>query len=673
MRFSIRAAGILASLMTASTSAILSAQSGDASPSTDMAEQFGAREMVTNASLSPDGTKLVYLSPTRGQGVAVMVADLVPTPQTPRGVFRVDGEPERIESCHWSGNDRLVCMLIASVMLEGRPLYASRLIAVDAAGGEVKVINVRKGGTGMRLGVALSGGNVIDWNPSEDGNILMVREYIPQEAVSSSGSGTLIAQKKSGTGVDLVDTRTLRSKIVEQPDLEAMEFISDGYGRVRIKGTMSSRENAELGLRRYYYRKPDSKDWLPLSTVDKNRQGFDPYAVDPKLNVVYGLNRVDGRLAAFRRSLDGTDAETLVFAHPEVDVSGFARIGRRGRVIGVRYTTDAGEIHYIDPDVQKMVDQLAKAIPHLPIVEVVESSEDERKMLIWAGSDTNAGRFFLFDRDAKTLANLLAMRPGLEQVALGKMQSITYPARDGTQIPAYLTLPPGKTSASGLPVVVMPHGGPEARDSWGFDWLPQFFAQRGYAVLQPNFRGSAGYGQSWLKRNAFQDWQLAIGDINDGAHWLARQGADAERMAIFGWSYGGYAALQSNVLEPDLFKAVVAVAPVTDLALLRSDSYGWGDYAYVRDLLGEGKHIKEGSPAQNAAAFKAPVLMFHGDIDRNVDVGHAKLMDAKLKDAGRSSELHIYKNRDHYLEDGEIRAELLRTSAAFMEKAFAGQ
>jgi len=673
MRFSIRAAGILASLMTASTSAILSAQSGDASPSTDMAEQFGAREMVTNASLSPDGTKLVYLSPTRGQGVAVMVADLVPTPQTPRGVFRVDGEPERIESCHWSGNDRLVCMLIASVMLEGRPLYASRLIAVDAAGGEVKVINVRKGGTGIRLGVALSGGNVIDWNPSEDGNILMVREFIPQEAVSSSGSGTLIAQKKSGTGVDLVDTRTLRSKIVEQPDLEAMEFISDGYGRVRIKGTMSSRENAELGLRRYYYRKPDSKDWLPLSTVDKNRQGFDPYAVDPKLNVVYGLNRVDGRLAAFRRSLDGTDAETLVFAHPEVDVSGFARIGRRGRVIGVRYTTDAGEIHYIDPDVQKMVDQLAKAIPHLPIVEVVESSEDERKMLIWAGSDTNAGRFFLFDRDAKTLANLLAMRPGLEQVALGKMQSITYPARDGTQIPAYLTLPPGKTSASGLPVVVMPHGGPEARDSWGFDWLPQFFAQRGYAVLQPNFRGSAGYGQSWLKRNAFQDWQLAIGDINDGAHWLTRQGADAKRMAIFGWSYGGYAALQSNVLEPDLFKAVVAVAPVTDLALLRSDSYGWGDYAYVRDLLGEGKHIKEGSPAQNAAAFKAPVLMFHGDIDRNVDVGHAKLMDAKLKDAGRSSELHIYKNRDHYLEDGEIRAELLRTSAAFMEKAFAGQ
>lgn len=673
MRFSIRMAAVMIGLVAAAVSPRLQAQTGEAVPSADMAQLFGAREMVTNASLSPDGTKLVYLSPTRGQGVAVMVADLVPTPQTPRGVFRVDGEPERIQSCHWSGNDRLVCMLIASVMLEGRPLYASRLIAVDAAGGEVKVISALKRGTGMRLGVALSGGNVIDWNPSEDGNILMMREYIPQEAVSSSGSATLIAQKKSGLGVDLVDTRTLRSRPVEQPDIEASEFISDGYGQVRIKGTTPSRLNAEIGIRRYYYRKPDSSDWLPLSTVDKNRQGFDPYAVDPKLNVVYGLNRVDGRLAAFRRALDGSDAETLVFAHPEVDVSGFARIGRRGRVIGVRYTTDAGEIHYIDPDVQKMVDQLAKAIPHLPIVEVVESSEDERKMLIWAGSDTNAGRFFLFDRDAKTLANLLAMRPGLEQVALGKMGSVTFPARDGTQIPAYLTLPPGKTSAAGLPVIVMPHGGPQARDSWGFDWLPQFFAQRGYAVLQPNFRGSAGYGQGWLKRNAFQDWQIAIGDINDGAHWLAEQGADAKRMAIFGWSYGGYAALQSNVLEPDLFKAVVAVAPVTDLARLRSDSLGWGDYAEVRDFLGEGKHIKEGSPAQNAAAFKAPVLMFHGDIDRNVDVGHARLMDAKLKDAGRSSELHIYKNRDHHLEDGDIRAELLRTSAAFIEKAFASQ
>jgi dipeptidyl aminopeptidase/acylaminoacyl peptidase len=672
MGFSIKVAAIVLGLMSATAQAALAAQSEQAASTTDMAQLFGAREMATNASLSPDGKKLVYLSPTSGQGVAVMVADMFPTPQAPRGVFRVDGDPERIESCHWSGNDRLICRLFASVEVDGRPLYASRLIAIDAAGGEVKVINVLKGGTGMRLGVALSGGNVIDWNPSEDGSILMVREYIPQEAVSSSGSGTLIAQKKSGLGVDLVDTRTLRSKAVEQPDVEASEFISDGYGQVRIKGTTSTRANAEIGLRRYYYRKADSREWLPLSTVDKSRQGFDPFAVDPKLNVAYGLNRVNGRLAAFSRALDGSDAETLLFAHPEVDVSGFARIGRRGRVIGVRYTTDTGQIHYIDPDVQKMLAQLAKAIPHLPIVEVVESSEDERKMLIWAGSDTNAGRFFLFDRDAKTLGNLLAMRPGLEQVALGKMQPITYPARDGAQIPAYLTLPPGKTSAAGLPVIVMPHGGPESRDVWQFDWLPQFFAQRGYAVLQPNFRGSAGYGQGWLKRNAFQDWQIAIGDINDGAHWLAREGADAKRMAIFGWSYGGYAALQSNVLEPDLFKAVVAVAPVTDLALLRNNSYGWSDYAYLRDFLGEGKHIKEGSPAQNAVAFKAPVLMFHGDIDRNVDVGHARLMDEKLKDAGRSSELHIYKNRDHYLEDGEIRAELLRTSAAFIEKAFGG-
>ncbi|WP_052129342.1 alpha/beta hydrolase family protein [Sphingomonas sp. 35-24ZXX] len=672
MRFSIRVAALTAVLLGAAAPAGLVAQEQQAPQTADMAQQFGALEMVKDASLSPDGKRLVYLSPTRGQGVAVMVADLFPTPQTPRGVFRVDGEPERIESCHWSGNDRLVCSLIASVMVEGRALYASRMIAVDAAGGEVKVLGVRKSGSGMRLGVALNGGNVIDWNPSEDGHVLMVRDYIPQEGIASSGAGTLITQKKAGIGVDLVDTRTLRSRTVEQPDLEASEFISDGFGRVRIKGAVSSREGAEIGLRRYYYRKADSKAWLPLSTVDKDRQGFDPYAVDPALNIVYGLNRVDGRLAAFKRSLDGNDTETLVFAHPQVDVSGFARIGRRGRVIGVRYATDASKIHYIDADVQKMVDQLGKAIPHLPIIQVVESSEDERKMLIWAGSDTNAGRLFLFDRDAKTLGNLLALRPGLEQVALGKMQSISYPARDGTAIPGYLTLPPGKADVAGLPVIVMPHGGPESRDYWRFDWLSQFYAQQGYAVLQPNFRGSSGYGKGWLQRNAFQDWQTAIADINDGAHWLAKQGADAKRMAIVGWSYGGYAALQSNVLEPDLFKAVVAIAPVTDLALLRSDSYGWSDYVALRNYLGEGKHIKEGSPAQNAAAFKAPVLMFHGDLDRNVDIGHTRLMDAKLKDAGRRTELHVYKNRDHYLEDGDIRAEMLSTSAAFIAKAFAG-
>ncbi len=483
----------------------------------------------------------------------------------------------------------------------------------------------------------------------------------------------MIAQKKDGLGVDLVDTRTLRARTVEQPDADASEFISDGYGTVRIKGMTGQKGDYTSDVRRYFYRRADSKSWQSLSEVDYSRDGFDPYAVDPKLNVVYGLKRKDGRLAAYRVSLDGSGNETVVFEHPQVDVAGFVRVGRRDRVIGVSYVTDVPQVHYIDPDIGKMVESLGRAIPQLPLIRVVDSSEDERKMLIWAGSDTNPGRYFLFDRDAKSLSPLLAVRPDVETMALGDMNPVTYAARDGTQVPGYLTLPPGRTDMKGLPAIVMPHGGPEARDEWGFDWMVQYFAQAGYAVLQPNFRGSAGYGSNWFMQNGYQNWKAAIGDVNDAGRWMIANGADAKRLAIFGWSYGGYAALQSNVVEPDLYKAVVAVAPVTDLEKLRADRRGWSDYAILALRVGEGPHLQEGSPARNAAAIKAPVLMFHGDVDRNVDVEHARIMDGKLKGAGKVSELHVYKNRDHYLEDGDIRAEMLRTSAAFMEKAFAGE
>lgn len=639
----------------------------------DPAIVFGEREVVEGASLSPDGKKLAYITPMKGQGSVLMVVDLDPTPQAPRGVLKLDGEPNRMGNCNWTGNTRLLCSVYASVMLNGDATYANRMVAVDAAGGEPKILEVRKGGTGDRIGFALFGGGVIDWNPSEDGYVMMIRDYIPQENKASSGSGSLIAQKKAGLGVDLVDTRTLKGKTVEQPDLNASEFISDGYGTVRVKAQRGQSGDYASDVRRYFYRKAGSDGWLAMSTVDSNQSEFDPHAVDAKLNVAYGLKRKDGRLAAYRFSLDGSNTETLVFAHPQVDVSGFVRIGRRDRVIGVRYVTDFGQVHYIDPDIEKMATALSRAIPQLPLIRVADSSEDERKMLIWAGSDTNPGRYFLFDRDAKTLAPLLAVRPDADSMALGTMKPVTFAARDGTQVPGYLTLPPGKTDMKGLPAIVMPHGGPEARDEWGFDWLVQYFVQAGYAVMQPNFRGSAGYGADWFRQNGFQNWQAAIGDVNDAGRWMVANGADPKRLAIFGWSYGGYAALQSNVMEPDLFKAVVAVAPVTDLDKLKADRRNWSDYAIVAQFVGEGPHIQQGSPARNASAIKAPVLMFHGDLDRNVDAEHARLMDSRLKGAGKVSELHIYKNRDHYLEDGDIRAEMLRTSAAFMEKAFAGQ
>jgi dipeptidyl aminopeptidase/acylaminoacyl peptidase len=215
----------------------------------------------------------------------------------------------------------------------------------------------------------------------------------------------------------------------------------------------------------------------------------------------------------------------------------------------------------------------------------------------------------------------------------------------------------------------MPHGGPSARDYWGFDWLSQFYASRGYAVLQPNFRGSTGYGDEFFKQNGFRSWPTAIGDVLDAGKWLVAQGiASADKLAVVGWSYGGYAALQSAVVDPGLFKAVIAVAPVTDLPELKEEHRQWSDFLVVSRQIGEGPHVREGSPALNAAKIKVPVLLFHGELDRNVLIRQSREMNDHLASAGVPHELVTWPDLDHQLEDSAVRAEMLRKSDAFLRK-----
>jgi dipeptidyl aminopeptidase/acylaminoacyl peptidase len=236
-------------------------------------------------------------------------------------------------------------------------------------------------------------------------------------------------------------------------------------------------------------------------------------------------------------------------------------------------------------------------------------------------------------------------------------------------VAAYLTMPAGGPQ-KGLPAIVLPHGGPSARDEWGFDWLAQYYASRGYAVLQPNYRGSSGYGDGWFQKNGFQSWKTAIGDVNDAGRWLISEGIGApSQLAIVGWSYGGYAALQAAVADPALFKAVVAIAPVTDLALLKEESRYWSNHVLASKFIGSGPHLRDGSPALNASRISVPVMMFHGDLDRNVSVVQARRMEDRLRGAGKKVELVVYPKLDHGLQDSQARADMLRRSDQFLRAA----
>ena len=317
---------------------------------------------------------------------------------------------------------------------------------------------------------------------------------------------------------------------------------------------------------------------------------------------------------------------------------------------------------------EKLSNALVNALPGETPISIVDSSVDEKKLLIRASSDVEPGKYYLFDKSAGTLNELMDARSNLVGKPLATMKPITYTARDGVKVPGYMSIPAG-SDGKNMPAIVMPHGGPGARDSWGFDWLVQFFTAEGYVVLQPNFRGSTGYGQEWFQENGIRSWEIAISDVEDAGKWLISQGiANPEKLAIAGWSYGGYAALQSAVHDPDLFKAAIAIAPVTDFADWKEELRYSASYVNRKEFVGSGPHIEAGSPLRHVERIKIPVIMFHGDKDLNVSYKHSERMHRALTNAGKQSELHIYEGLEHSLLTGEARTDMLTKSSAFLKQ-----
>jgi dipeptidyl aminopeptidase/acylaminoacyl peptidase len=509
-----------------------------------------------------------------------------------------------------------------------------------------------------------SSGQILDWLPQDGNAVLMARNYIPE----AHETGTRMSRHQDGVGVDRIDINNLQVSPVEMPERRASGFLSDGQGHVRIMTSEQEQGDGQQSARtNYFYRPAGSRDWRRFSSYDETtREGMFPVAVDGAGDVAYVLQRLNGRLALYRVRLDESLASELVYANPTVDVDDVVRIGHGGAVVGVTFAEERRRVIWFDPQYDELSRNLSRALPGHPAVDFASATRDGSKLLIFAQSDSNPGRYYLYDRASRGLEEILPVRPDLDGVPLSEVRPLTYAAADGAQVPAYLTLPPGRTDMRGLPAIVLPHGGPSARDELGFDWLAQFFAHQGYAVLQPNYRGSAGYGDAWFAQNGFRGWQTSIGDVTAAGHWMVAQGVDPGRLAIVGWSYGGYAALQAGVTEPGLFKAIVAIAPVTDLALLAQQSEGFTNYQLVRQFVGQGPHVRAGSPLQNVDRITAPVLMFHGTRDTNVGISQSQRMDGALHAAGKSSELVTFDGLEHDLADSDARIRMLARINLFL-------
>jgi dipeptidyl aminopeptidase/acylaminoacyl peptidase len=659
-------AGLAAIALALFTSSVQAQTVAPALTGQQIAAKFGARESIQSMALSPDGTHVAIIVPD-GVGQRVLVADMV-VGGKPHPVLASDKAGEFITRCSWPSEARLLCKLLVDTDFAGVLTKYSRLIALDPDGSHIAIVTARPSDTALRA--TWHGGSVIDWTSDQPGQILLTREFVPDDF-----TGTHIGNSADGLGVESVDTSSLKRRVIEKARINATDYISDGTGHVRIMGLMDQTSSGyNSGIINYYFRKRDDRDWKHLGALDSSngstQTGFEPRAVDPALDAVYGFeNQPNGRTALVQVRLDGSGTHDVVMGRDDVDVDELVQIGRAGRVVGVSYATDRRQVEFFDPALRKLGAALGRALPQQPQISFVDASADENRLLLFAGSDIDPGTFYLFDKTTHKLEPVLSNRPELAGTKLATMAPVNFPASDGTLIPGYLTLPPGGP-AKGLPAIVMPHGGPSARDEWGFDWLVQFFAARGFAVLQPNYRGSAGFGSDWYMRNGFQSWRAAIGDIDDAGRWLVTQGIAApNKLAVVGWSYGGYAALQSGVTEPGLFKAIVAIAPVTDLEKLRGERSNFTDGVLADRMIGHGDYVRAGSPAQNAKLITAPVLIFHGDQDQNVRVDESRFMADRLRSAGKSVDYVEFKGLDHQLNDATARTALLARADAFLRQA----
>ncbi|MBH5322541.1 S9 family peptidase [Aurantiacibacter sediminis] len=651
----LKALGAAASILALAHTPPAIAQTSEAE---DLAARFGARPTVLDISLSPSGAQIAYITSDNGTAELLYTIDLNGTAE-PRLLSTLNEPDAELTECNWANEQWLVCEIIGFARVDGStPIYYSRMLSIPAVEGEdPQLLTSRR--SSRSYGIMQDGGSVVSLDvEGEENRILMTRQFLEEDT-----RGTRLANTDPGLGVEMVDVSRNRRRTVESPDEFASAYIADDNGEIRLKIRRLRNNVGRLtGETEYYYREAGSNRW---NAFEGDLSGFRPIAVDAASNSAFGFQSRNGFDALYRVPLDGSATPELVLARDDVDVDGLIRIGRQQRVVGVTYATEKRQVEYFDPDLERLAGQLQDALPGNPLIGIADASADENTLLVVASSDVDPGMTYLLELDSMSMSPVLPFRDHVSELPMAPMRAITFPAADGTEIPGYLTMPTGAEGPIGA--VVMPHGGPGARDEWGFDWMVQFLAARGYAVLQPNFRGSAGYGEDWFGRNGFQAWETAVGDVNDAGRWLVSEGiADPERLGVVGWSYGGYAALQSQVLNPDLYQAVVGIAPVTDLDLLVEQARAYTNFQVVRRFVGDGPHVDEGSPAENAESFQSPVLLFHGTDDINVDHEQSRRMENRLQNAGADVTYVEFDGYDHYLDHGEVRRDMLLAIDSFL-------
>jgi dipeptidyl aminopeptidase/acylaminoacyl peptidase len=368
----------------------------------------------------------------------------------------------------------------------------------------------------------------------------------------------------------------------------------------------------------------------------------------------------------------------LVFGDDTYDVENVVWSTSRKRIVAVAYEAEKPRVVYFDEVLaarQRIIDE---SLPHTVNTQI-EATEDGAKVVIFARSDREPGVYYFFDAVKKKIEEIAVVRPAIDPQQMAEVKPIVYRARDGATIHGYLTLPAGREPKK-LPLLIHPHGGPFGiRDHWGFDSEVQFLANRGYAVLQPNYRGSGGYGTAF-ERLGYRQWGRAMqDDLTDAVQWAVAEGvADPARVGIIGASYGGYAVMAGLAFTPEVYRVGVNYVGVTDLTLLARQrrEIEWlklWSQTRLGDAFDDAEELKARSPVFHADKIQAPVLMAYGRSDPRVTREHGDDMKAALAKHGKTFEFLIESGEGHGFRKEEKSIAFYAHVAEFLKEQLLGR
>jgi dipeptidyl aminopeptidase/acylaminoacyl peptidase len=668
---SLRAAAIAALLVLGACRSGPAAQSG-AKPAAEhlsSAETFLRIPAVSDVVLSPDGRTIAGLS--SNDGVQVVF-------ESARASRQIDyltklSPGTVIHSFGWSGANVLIVGYEQAAARDEHSLDRRRspdgVIVHDveskrsrrARGREYRMIALRTGTWRQR---SRDTSWPIDIHPSLPGAVL---DYLPNDPEhvlinwwpsSEVGASALIARVRDGFA---------RQVVAPAPGVNV--WYADHEGRVRAGSGRS--EDGITGI--VVGRASTDAAFQDLTDVDV-AQGTDfefaGFGVDPKTLYLTAIGK-GGRKELFAYDLSVRRRGATVYANDHYDVGALVVSPLDGALWAVEVDAEKPELHFFDRAAQREQASIDAAFP-ATTNRIVSIDRAGKLAIVRTSGDTNPPDYYRYDRERKHMDFLFSANPAIDRNLLAPMQPVRYAARDGVQIAAYLTVPHG-APAKNLPVVVLVHDGPSARVSWGWDPVVQFLASRGFAVFEPNYRGSTGYGREH-ERIGYGQWGLAMqDDLADGARWLVSQGiANPTRMGIYGVGYGGYAALLAAAKTPELFRAAASFGAVTDLVdlLENPDHYRSADLNQPTEgkMRGDRAALEAISPARLAAQIHVPVLVGHGLDDPIVNAAQAHAMVDALEHERRAVESYLYRHELHELIEEADRVDFHAKLAAFFAR-----